>query len=950
MATYPRIDAASNHAHRMRAVLLAIQVGLCSLCSAAHADVLSDALSTMAPNSWKRINLNQFRDVWTPLAQRVTGPTPESNISAWSGATWDNRRRNLLIWGGDQGLFEASDEGNEFYIFHAATGLWERGALPSQVTFTNGIAHTVDGIFSAPTSCESWDNVIYLGNVDRVAIIGCSREGLTFRNPLTGEATGPYFWDPMKADANKVSGTTGSQVNPAAFPNVVGGQMWQNRDNFPADTGLGLGGVTAYVNRDGKDVVYFSGQRDNLWRYTVQDLDPANDRWELIGRRPWSGVDSDGAGALDPTREIFVKTLSANSFGFWDVGARAVSPENRENEIFPTLVSGSPAIDFRDFGMQYDPTVRAFLLWGGNSEVWQLDPPTNLDPDGDGIQSEASGWTLRRIVPAGTGPTLPANYTGVFGKWVYLPDERAYLGVIDPIAGDVFLYKPTYNDPRTDPAVVLTANPASVPTGGTSRLTWSSTNATSCEASGGWSGSKPTSGSATTGPLATSTAYSLSCTGPSGTVVSTVTITVAAPAEPPTLALSATPTAVALDGHASLAWTSSGATSCTATGGPWSGTKPVQGSETVGPLSSSAAFTLSCTGIGGTKSLSVTVNVVAAPSLQLAAAPDSVPAGGMSQLTWSATNATSCQASGGWGGSKPSSGSATIGPLVTSTAYSLSCTGLSGTTVESILVTVVGTAAPPTLALSATPTSVPPGGQTSLEWKSSGATSCVAAGVPWTGAKPTQGLETVQPLSSSAEFSLSCTGIGGSTTQLVTVSVVAPPSVQFTASPVSVSTGTQTSLTWSSIGASACVAGGAWAGTKAANGSEQSAPLNSNETFELECSGTGGTTRVSATVTVLPASSPSGPSGGNSKTSGGGGAADLLLGLGLAGLSLIRRRRTAQATSNRRLSPDNWRPRGSNGPRATSGQYLTSTELPARVSAGEARHLIEPRKRLGCSA
>ena len=766
--------------------------------------------------------------------------------------------------------------------------------------------------------------------MDRVAIVGCSREGLTFRNPLTGDATGPYFWDPAKADANKVSGATGSQVNPAAFPNVVGGQMWQNRDNFPDDTGLGLGGVTAYVNRDGKDVVYFSGQRDNLWRYTVQDLNPASDTWELIGRRPWSGVDSDGAGALDPTREIFVKTLSANSFGFWDVGARAVSPENRENEIFPTLVSGAPAIDFRDFGMQYDPALRAFLLWGGNSEIWQLDPPANLDPDGDGIQSEASGWALRRIVPAGTGPTLPANYTGVFGKWVYLPEERAYLGVIDPFSGDVFLYKPAYNDTRANTEVVLTANPLSVPAGGTSQLTWTSTNATSCEAGGGWSGSRPTGGNATIGPLATSTEYSLSCAGPNGATVATVVVSVAAPAEPPTITLSASPTDVALNGHTSLEWTSNGATSCVAAGGPWTGTKATRGSESVGPLSSSTAFNLSCTGIGGTTSLSVTVNIVAAPSVQLAANPASVSAGGTSKLTWSSTNATSCEASGGWGGSRPASGSASIGPLATSTAYSLSCTGLSGTTVESILVTVAGTAAPPTLALSATPTSVAPGGQTSLEWTSSGATSCVAAGGPWTGAKPTRGLEAVGQLLSSAEFSLSCTGIGGSTTQLVTVSVVAPPSVQFTASPVSVNAGTQTSLAWSSVGASACAASGAWAGTKAANGSEQSGPLNSNETFELECSGSGGRTRVSASVTVLPTSSPSSPSGagsGNSRSSGGGGAADLLLGIGLAGLSLIRRRRTDWATLNRRLSSDNWSSRDLVEPCVTSGRYLTSTTM-----------------------
>ena len=44
----------------------------------------------------------------------------------------------------------------------------------------------------------------------------------------------------------------------------------------------------------------------------------------------------------------------------------------------------------------------------------------------------------------------------------------------------------------------LTANPTSVATGGTSTLTWTTTNATSCTASGGWSGSQTLNGSATT--------------------------------------------------------------------------------------------------------------------------------------------------------------------------------------------------------------------------------------------------------------------------------------------------------------------------------------------------------------------------------------------------------------------------------------------------------------------
>jgi hypothetical protein len=77
------------------------------------------------------------------------------------------------------------------------------------------------------------------------------------------------------------------------------------------------------------------------------------------------------------------------------------------------------------------------------------------------------------------------------------------------------------------PTASLGAAPTSIASGGSSTLTWSSTNATSCTASGGWSGAKATSGTQSTGALTATTAYSLSCTGAGGTSsVSTVTVTI----------------------------------------------------------------------------------------------------------------------------------------------------------------------------------------------------------------------------------------------------------------------------------------------------------------------------------------------------------------------------------------------------------------------------------------
>ena len=81
---------------------------------------------------------------------------------------------------------------------------------------------------------------------------------------------------------------------------------------------------------------------------------------------------------------------------------------------------------------------------------------------------------------------------------------------------------------------------------------------------------------------------------------------------PPTVNIKANgsngPIEIAYNTAATLSWTSTNATSCTASGG-WSGSKPKSGSASTGRLTSSKTFTLTCTGLGGSASDSVRVNV-----------------------------------------------------------------------------------------------------------------------------------------------------------------------------------------------------------------------------------------------------------------------------------------------------------------------------------------------------
>jgi len=168
------------------------------------------------------------------------------------------------------------------------------------------------------------------------------------------------------------------------------------------------------------------------------------------------------------------------------------------------------------------------------------------------------------------------------------------------------------------------------------------------------------------------------------------------PVGAPTVSIMATPSNVALNQFSQLTWTSSGAASCSASGA-WSGAKAAQGSEQVGPHTANAAYTLTCTNASGSASASATVTLAAAPTVALTASPTSVASGGRTTLSWTATNAQTCAASGAWAGNKA------VGPaseqsaaLVQDSNFVLSCTGPGGSASASANVTVTASAPTPT--------------------------------------------------------------------------------------------------------------------------------------------------------------------------------------------------------------------------------------------------------------
>jgi endoglucanase len=141
------------------------------------------------------------------------------------------------------------------------------------------------------------------------------------------------------------------------------------------------------------------------------------------------------------------------------------------------------------------------------------------------IRVDVDGTTLIRntIVDSSSWKTFRVSAPVVSG------DHNVRITALNIAGCDRFLYADSVTfigtSPTTPiPTVTLAANPTSITTGGSSTLSWNSTYADSCTASGAWQGSQPTSGSTSTGALSSQQAYTLTCTGPGGSASTSTTV------------------------------------------------------------------------------------------------------------------------------------------------------------------------------------------------------------------------------------------------------------------------------------------------------------------------------------------------------------------------------------------------------------------------------------------
>jgi len=450
----------------------------------AELPALVSALASVPEGSWVKVNANLFSEVWTPEAlrpiERNSGGvgSPSAILGAWGSFAWDTRRGDVIVYGGGH----ANYGGNEIYRWRGVTRKWERASLPSQIALdARNNYKAVDGPDNAPVSAHTYDNNVYLPQIDRFLTFG----GAAYNN---GDAylrdngnggsrvTGPYLWDPTKADPMKVGGTTGSHVQRvAAYPEVVGGAMWQNRDlpvnlaGTPSLPSAHVEGCTGTGVENGKDVVYVGARLGggialHLFRYVINDVNaPSADNWTKVGAWVDTPVGQTVC-SYDPERKLMVRLGSkTRPFIFWDVNTPSATYYGNPDKVAGYTEAGgglaaalnAGTFEISNCALDFDPVRRNHVLWCGASNVWRLTPPAT---------NSTTGWTLVREVAA-VGPTpTTAMGVGLLGKWKYIPNVDAFMALQISTEGHVWLYKPTgWQPPGTGgganqaPTVAITA-------------------------------------------------------------------------------------------------------------------------------------------------------------------------------------------------------------------------------------------------------------------------------------------------------------------------------------------------------------------------------------------------------------------------------------------------------------------------------------------------------------
>ena len=438
-------------------------------------------------------------------------------------------------------------------------------------------------------------------------------------------------------------------------------------------------------------------------------------------------------------------------------------------------------------------------------------------------------------VTSGSGSSFSTAYSTTGTKTITLTSG------VQTVTCSVVVNAPTLTCSASPLTVAINQNTTLTATGGTGTYSWSAPAGT------------PSSGSASTLTTQYSASGTKTVTVTSNSVSSTCTVTVT----PPTVTIQASPTSGTYPTVVTLTWTPGNSpTSCTASSsaGDWTGAKSSTNgphSETVTPPIGTSSYTIICTKGSSTVSdtQSVTISapaVTCSPSTQniyVGQATSTMTAGGgTGSYTWSAV------------GGSPSSGSAGSFSTTYASTGTKTVSVSSGTGSANCTVTVTSAPTPPTITLSASPTSVVYTSPITLTWTPGNSPdSCTASSSlgNWTGAKSFANgtySEPITPPVGTSNYTMTCSKGSLTASDTVSVTVTAPSTMTCSLSPTTVYVGSPTTAT--AVNGVGTYAWTAFGGTVTGSGSSVTVNYASPGTYAVSVATSAGQSASCGSVTV----------------------------------------------------------------------------------------------------
>ncbi len=489
-----------------------------ALAASVQATPMSDVAAALQGRQWAELSTSNFN------AATLADGTAFSVFWFSEDLAWDPTRRQLHFVGGGHG----SDA--EFVSYDEATNAWTRrkpaGGIPWNVNFSHAYDHLalVPSVgrlyFRQPASDQSERLEIFdlaAGTWSRSPLMPSRPEccgALEYFPELGGlvQAAGPgpiFLYNPVANSWSMLSSgiAIGDYHNFAEYSArhrmmiLGGGEGSNGRALYTLNTSRvfrripdapqRMGTTYSVVTSDpvgGNFLVFFDT--------AAYEMDPVNETWIPIPAPPWLALGAAGIFNVVATPipaygvTLFAKYAGDDSRVYLYKHTSASAPQ-------PTVT--------------LDAAPGTVAAGGFSALTWTTTDATAC------IGTGGSGsWPGLKSTPTGSENVGPLSATTMFSLSCTGPGGAAHRGALVNVTGGG----------GAAPTLTLSANPTNVTSGSGTQLSWSTTNATACTASGGWSGARGTSGNETIGGLTATTTFTLQCSGGGGSVTQNASVTV----------------------------------------------------------------------------------------------------------------------------------------------------------------------------------------------------------------------------------------------------------------------------------------------------------------------------------------------------------------------------------------------------------------------------------------